>query len=229
MKISLAQIQSQKGDIQKNIEIHKKWIIKAVSDKSDLIVFPELSLSSYEPELAEELAMNLEDTRLDIFQKLSDENDIGIGIGLPIRMERSMTISMIYFLPHQDRICYSKQFIHEDEKPYFVEGKEQIIISFRGKKIAPAICYESLLPGHYKKAVEMGADIYLASVAKPKKGVEKAYAHFPAIAKTPILMVNNIGHCDNFMAYGQSAVWNKKGQLLINMNHQEEGLLTCEI
>jgi len=52
----LAQIKSKKGNIQGNIESHKKWIELAASEKADLIVFPELALTGYAPELAAEMA-----------------------------------------------------------------------------------------------------------------------------------------------------------------------------
>jgi predicted amidohydrolase len=57
MKIGKAQIELTKGDIEKNIEIHKRWIKRAVAENADLVAFPELSLTGYEPALAGELAM----------------------------------------------------------------------------------------------------------------------------------------------------------------------------
>jgi len=48
----LAQINSEKGNIQGNIENHKKGIELAAFEKADLIVFPELSLSGYESKLS---------------------------------------------------------------------------------------------------------------------------------------------------------------------------------
>jgi len=58
MKICVAQTRPVKGDIQSNIENHKKFIDLAVSGGADTIIFPELSLTGYEPELAKELATN---------------------------------------------------------------------------------------------------------------------------------------------------------------------------
>ena len=52
MKIGLAQIKPFKGDLGKNIELHLQFIQKAILNKVDAIFFPELSITSYEPELA---------------------------------------------------------------------------------------------------------------------------------------------------------------------------------
>lgn len=50
MKISIAQIEPIKGDIEKNLSKHLKFIEAASSGRSDLIMFPELSLTGYEPQ-----------------------------------------------------------------------------------------------------------------------------------------------------------------------------------
>lgn len=64
MKICAAQTRPFKGDIQKNIDTHKKLINLAVSNGADLIFFPELSLTGYEPKLSKELATIQADSRL---------------------------------------------------------------------------------------------------------------------------------------------------------------------
>lgn len=96
------------------------------------------------------------------------------------------------------------------------------------KKIAPAICYESLQPKHSENANKLGAEIYLASVAKSENGANKAMVHYPQIAKRysmPVLMSNCIGFCDNFLGAGLSAVWTKQGQLAGQLDGRNEGLL----
>ena len=76
-----------------------------------------------------------------------------------------------------------------------------------------------------------GATIYIASVAKPQKGIEKAVSHFKKLSseyQTPILMVNNVGYCDNFKSMGQSAVWDKKGNLMKQLDDRSEGMIVVD-
>lgn len=228
MKIGLAQIKPFKGDIQQNILLHLEWIEKAVKEDVDLIVFPELSLTGYEPEFAKELALDADDLRLNVFQNFSDQNEISIALGAPTQAENGILISMLIFQPKKTRKIYSKQMLHSDELPFFIEGTEQIIINQNDIQIAPAICYESLQTNHASAAKELGANLYLASVAKSQKGIDKAFIHFPKIAQEfemPVLMVNTVGFCDNFMSAGQSAVWSSKGELLSNLDSKDQGLL----
>ena len=231
MKICIAQIKPFKGDIDKNVQNHLKLIDLAVSHRADSIVFPELSLTSYEPKLSKDLATNQDDKRLNIFQTISDTKRITIGVGLPTISNSGVQISMIIFQPNKARQTYSKQHLHSDELPYFVNGQDQLILKIDNKQVAPAICYESLLPEHSEKVYRSGAEIYIASVAKSANGVAKAFKHFPQIAKQysmTVLMSNCVGLCDDFESVGKSSIWNKKGVLLAQLNDTNEGILIVD-
>lgn len=228
MKICIAQTKPIKGNVPANIDAHKKLIDLALTLNAEAIFFPELSLTGYEPELAKKLATTQEDSRLDIFQETSDKNNIIIGLGLPTATESKIRISMVIFEPQKPRHIYSKQQLYLDEFTYFERGVEQIIIKNHDKNIAPAICYESLQTSHAEKAYKLGANVYLASVAKPSNGVEKAFDHYPKVAKQyamPVLMANSVGFCDNFLSVGKSAVWTKEGKLVGQLDDKREGIL----
>ena len=228
MKICIAQTASLKGTVQKNIQNHLQIIERAVLLEADLIIFPELSITGYEPGLAKALSTNIEDDLFRPFQKLADKNGITIGVGMPTHTIDGINISMLIFQPSKEPIKYAKQMLHTDEEPYFVCGNKQAFININGKKIAVGICYETLQRAHFLNAKEQGADIYIASVAKPQGGIEKAYLHFPKIASefdTPILMSNCIGFCDNFLSVGQSAAWNNNGELVGQLDNENQGLL----
>jgi predicted amidohydrolase len=228
MKICIAQTEPIKGNVSANIEAHKKFIELALTLQANAIFFPELSLTGYEPELATKLAIQLNDIRLNIFQQISNEHQIIIGIGLPTSNNFQIHISMMIFEPNKARQVYSKQYLHSDELPYFKQGMEQVVIKTDHCTMVPAICFESLLPTHAENAFKLGADIYLASVAKPENGVVKAFKHYPAIAKQysmAVLMSNCVGFCDNFLSDGRSSVWSKKGKLVGQLDRKTEGVL----
>lgn len=231
MKICVAQTKPFPGDIQKNIDSHKKMINIAVTHGADIIVFPELSLTGYEPGLAESLAKDQDDKILDCLQEISDTNKITIGVGMPVKSSPGILISMIIFQPHQARQTYSKQYLHEDEFPYFINGQGQVFLTIDNIKIAPAICYESLVPEHSAKASKNGTAIYIASVAKSASGVEKAFKHFPEVANKfamTVLMANAVGPCDNFESAGKTSIWNQNGSLVGQLNDTHEGILIID-
>jgi predicted amidohydrolase len=165
---------------------------------------------------------------LDVFEQISNELGIVIGLGMPTKTTGGIHISMIFFQPNKPRQAYSKQQLHSDELPYFNRGNTQILISIDDQVIAPSICYESLQIDHAANAVELGAQIYIASVAKSQNGYKKAMLHYPAIARQhsmPVLMSNCIGYCDNFESVGKSSVWNKDGKLVAQLDHESEAVL----
>jgi predicted amidohydrolase len=228
MIISAAQIKPIRGDIQANIDNHKRIIDEALGNDSDMIIFPELSLTGYEPTLAEALATMPFDPRLDAFQAVSDEANITIGVGLPLKNEPRPTISMVIFKPQQTRHVYSKKYIHADEEPYFISGHNTAVTLSQYPTTALAICYEISVPQHAQTAHQKGAEIYLASVVKTVPGTVKARERLSEIARTysmTVVMANCVGVCDGEVCGGRSAVWNNKGDLLGGLNDTDEGIL----
>ena len=74
----------------------------------------------------------------------------------------------------------------------------------------------------------LGADLYLASVAKSAAGVAQAYGHYPLIAQKhhmTVVMANCLGPNDNFIGAGRSAAWNLQGQLVGQFDDRQEGVL----
>lgn len=231
MKIAVAQTRPVKGDIKTNIDHHKKMISLAISGGADMIIFPELSITGYEPELAKELASSQDDSRFDELQLTSDDNGITIGVGVPTKNREGVCISMVIFQPHKARTTYSKKYIHPDEEPYFVSGQNFGCLPGTKPIIGLAICYELSIPAHWENAHNCGAEIYIASVAKTAEGVEKAHKSLSEIAGNyamTVLMSNCVGRCDNFESAGKTAIWNNKGNLAAQLNNTDEGLLIID-
>lgn len=226
MKLCAAQIKPVKGDVDANIIRHKALINAALSRNADVIIFPELSITGYEPTLAADLASDVNDTRLKDLQDISNANNVTLGVGMPLKGPNGISISMILFQPRQPRQVYSKKYLHSDEVPFFAPGQTPGFL-LEGN-IAPAICYEISIAQHSEDAHNLGARVYFASVAKTAKGVERAMKELPAIANQysmQVLMSNCVGHCDNFECGGSSSVWNNRGALLGHLDDRREGIL----
>jgi len=232
LRVSVAQTRPVKGDIEAHIENHKPLIGLAISCKADIIIFPELSITGYEPTLAKDLAIDPRATdSLNVFQKLSDQNNIVIGAGMPTLSGNAPQISMLIFQPGKALDVYSKKYLHADEEPFFTSGKEQPFLTINQKKIGFAICYEISIAAHAENVSRNKADIYIASVAKSVDGVEKAISGLSEIAKKysfPVLMSNCVGYCDNFTCGGKTSIWDNKGILLAQLNDKDEGLLVMD-
>ena len=231
MRICAAQTRPVKGDIQSNIENHKKLIGLAISNGADIVIFPELSLTGYEPKLSKELATDQDDGRFDDFQKLSNAGRITVGVGVPTRDDTGVCISMVLFQPHRARQTYSKKYLHPDEEQFFISGQSLTGFKVNRTNVALAICYELSVHEHAENAFKSGAEIYIASVAKFVDGVEKAINRLSEIAdrySVTVLMSNCVGQADGYECAGRTSVWNNQGILVGQLDDKNEGLLIID-
>ena len=232
MIISAIQYKAESGNINANITSHTKFIELAAGYNANLVFFPELSLTGYGPRLGKSLAITASDPVLNIFQEQSDRWGIIVGIGLPLKAGENTEIGMVWFVPNKSPSTYSKQQLHADELPFFVSGEKQFILESGDYRFAPAICFESLQQSHADHAVYMGANVYLASVAKSEKGLAKVRKHYPEIARKHnlfVIMANCLGPNDDFVSIGQSAIWARSGELLAQMDSDSEGILILDL
>lgn len=228
MKIAIAQTRPVKGDIPTNIERHRYFIERATVNDAAMIIFPELSLGGYEPSLAADLAVTPDDPRFHCLQEISDTHRIIIGAGAPIVNGSATSIGMILFQPHKKTAVYFKQYLHEDELPFFIPGQAHPGIIGHQPPIALAICYELSVPAHAEEAKRNGAGIYIASVAKSAAGVKEASERLSHIARQydmTVLMANCLGRCDDMVCSGNSAVWDTQGNIHQQLDDAAEGLL----
>ena len=181
--------------------------------------------------MAGELATTANDARLDDLQALSDGQGVTIGAGLPLVNEPRPTISIVIFRPNQPRQVYSKQYIHADEEPFFVNGRNDSLSLPSPPNIALAICYEISVADHAEAAALNGAQVYIASVAKFRSGIKKSLERMAEIAREysmMVMMANCVGVADGQACAGRTAVWNNRGQLLGQLNDTDEGIIVFD-
>jgi predicted amidohydrolase len=126
IRLCVAQTRPIKGNIQSNIDNHKKLIDLAISNGADIVIFPELSLTGYEPTISKELATNQDDSRFDDFQRIKkylhpDEE------GFFIRGQ-SFTGLKVNKTNIALAICYELS-VHEHSENAFKSGAEIYIAS----------------------------------------------------------------------------------------------------
>ena len=231
MKIAVAQTRPVKGNITANIATHVTLIQQAAAQGAGIIIFPELSLTGYEPAMAAQLATTITDERFDVFEQISNKHHITIGVGMPLQTGTLPAIAMIIFKPGTARQVYAKKYLHADELPFFVSGQSTVTTLGEHNEVALAICYEISVDEHTQQAFSTQTTVYIASVAKAVKGIGNAVGRLAYIAKTynvTVLMANCTGLCDGEECAGQSSVLNSKGELTGQLNNTAEGILMVD-
>lgn len=231
MKIAVAQISPLVGQIEHNMGLHLSLVDLAVRHGVKVIVFPELSLTGYEPSLAIEVARSSDDSCLTQIQQRCDADNIVVGAGLPLRTNSLPHIANVTFRPHASPRIYAKRFLHEDEQQFFQRGTDTDSRIHDDPHVAIAICYELSIPEHAQKAFAAGATVYVASAAKTERGVEEASLRLSALAKehSAIVMLSNcVGVLDGNQCIGRSSAWGPSGCLLAELNTNSDGLIIVD-
>lgn len=232
MIIAAAQIRSVPGDISANIGLHLAATRLAAKNNARLVVFPELSLTGYEPSLADDLALESSDERLEDFRNESQNLGITIGIGIPTKANGKPRISQAFFRPHSQDVWYSKQHLHEDELAVFQAGDEQASFVEENETLVPAICYEALVPVHAAHAAELGATAYVACVAKSERSATLAHMRLSDAARRHsfgVVFCNAVGRSDDFVSAGNSAAWNRRGEIIACAGTNEQCVLVVDL
>lgn len=84
-KIAAAQVASARGDIAANIRTHAAAVTSAAEQGVSVLVFPELSLIGYEPDLATELAIAATDARLAPLAALAHRHQMAVVVGASLQ------------------------------------------------------------------------------------------------------------------------------------------------
>ena len=73
--------------------------------------------------------------------------------------------------------------------------------------------------------------MYLASVADSMNDIDRVTARLSTIAREHsmfVLMSNYVGTCNGWAAAGKTSVWNKKGELLSQLDDASEGIIVMD-
>jgi predicted amidohydrolase len=217
--------------VEANLARHRILANLAIYYGAKLVIFPELSLTGYEPRRAAELARPSDDWCFLPFQAICDRHEASIGVGFPLSTGRLPRISTMLLRPHLSPLIYSKMYLHPDELPYFEPGSDSPKLIHADPAVALAICYELSVPQHAQEAHQGGAALYIASVAKITQGVEQASRRLSQIASQysmPVLMSNCLGILDGAECTGCSSAWNRQGELIAQLDSNNEGIIVLD-
>ena len=122
-KIAAAQFASVRGDLAGNIRIHTAAITAAAARGVSVLVFPELSLIGYEPDLAAELAISAADERLAPLAALAHQHQMAVVVGASLRTAAAKPgLGAILFIANGSPRTYAKMHLGGSEPTYFAPG-----------------------------------------------------------------------------------------------------------
>jgi len=227
MRVTLAQISPKLN--RTNLADTIKTI-NSVKDSSDLIVFPELSLSGYmlQDKLSED-AWSLDE--LSVLRNLS--KDIDIVVGTAFKGEGHFRNAALYFAKGEFISRHNKVHLPNygmfEEARYFEAGDTFESFSVDGKSISMVICEDLWHKNVHQDLIEQNPDIIIALVASPARGFSDdglaIQTQWYNIIKTvasecsaKLIFVNRVGFEDGLGFWGGSCIVDELG----NIHHQQD-------
>ncbi len=223
----MAQTASVKGDIEGNVETHVRFAEAAASHGARLIVFPELSLTGYEPDIAATHALTPGDARLQPLRRIAEKHDITIVAGAPYRSMRGLHIAA-FALQRGGARVYTKHHLHSGEEGVFTAGTMGLQLSIGGERVSFAVCADTTHPEHAEAAARADATVYAAGVFITPTGIEADSTQLRGYAKNyrmVVLMSNYAAPSGGFPTAGKSAIWDERGETAAQAQGVGEALL----
>jgi len=237
IRIAMAQVNLLVGDIEGNTRKVLEYVAKAQQGQADLLVFPELTLTSYPPE--DLLLRSGLHTRVEqALQTLCDGIDsTGVIVGYPRRINGEL-FNMAGLIRHGKIVAeYKKQNLPNysvfDEKRYFTAGHEACVVDYDGIKLGITICEDAWGSSPMKLATQAGAQLLININASPfhmgkrKERVQVLKSRVDE-NKVPIVYVNLLGGQDELVFDGESMVMDQRGNIVSRAPAFEEGLYTLD-
>ena len=228
-RIAATQIASVPGNVDRNVAVHAAAIAAAAQYDISALVFPELSLTGYEPELADGLAMTTDDDRLRPLLVLARQHRIDVVVGAPLRNETGQPfLGAILIRANAAASTYRKMHLGTSERPFFAPGDAPLAFPVSGHTVGIAICADSSRATHPQGYADLGADVYAAGVFLNAEWYETDVPRLgdhAARGRMLVLMANHAASVGTRVSVGKSAVWAPGGSMLAQAEGTEDALV----
>jgi predicted amidohydrolase len=238
--IAAAQTVPIRGDVDANLAQHVRLVRAAAEAGAELVVFPELSLTGYELDLADELAFSETDPRLAPLVELASSHRSTLVVGAPVRIGSRLHIGAFIVAPDGAIDLYTKQrmgafppgaspdgIVPPAEATVFQRGDRNPLVRAGGHAAAVAVCADTKRASHPEEAAGRGASTYLASMFVIPADFEEEAATLRSYAvrhSMAVVLANYGGPSGGLPSAGRSAVWSEKGERLVALGETGAGV-----
>lgn len=240
LRIVMAQANLLVGDIAGNALCVKEMTRRAIAEHdAELVLFPELTLTSYPPEdlLNHSGLHNRVRDALD--ELVSFAPDTWIGIGYPEQTEHGLYNVFALLKDGEIQAKYRKQLLPNygvfDEKRYFQAANDSLVTDVKGIPVGLTICEDLWSPGVAERARDAGARILLNMSASPFQIGREAHRDTQVLAARvrecglPIVYCNLVGGQDELVFDGNSLAINADSRVAVRAPYFVQDLYPVEV
>ncbi len=244
-RVSCIQLKSN-NNIFQNLKKTEKFITKAVQQKSDFILTPEISslFSLNKKELLKICKSMKEDIYLNGIKRLAKKYKKWILIGSLIIKNKKKLLNRSVLINNKGKIktFYDKIHMYDAklsktekyfESKTFKAGKNIKVVKLPWGKLGLSICYDLRFPNMYRKMSKKGA-IFLSIPSAFTETTGKKHWHTllkaRAIENFSYVFAPGQGgkHCNGRKTYGHSMIVSPDGKILKELG-KREGVITTTI
>lgn len=247
VKIGLAQMYPELGNVQANLTAHLDYIERAAQEKVDVLVFPELSLTGYQvQDLVPEVAITASADDPVFADLLDASRRLDLMFGFVRRDLRNRFYIACAYLSagqclHIHHKVYLPTYAMFDEGRYFDQGERVRSFNTRFGRVGMLICEDFWhMSPPYLLWLD-GADMLLMQSASPSRGldagdrlsgsrwVELVNQAYGSIFTNYVVHCNRVGYEDGKNFWGGSSIVDPNGEFLTCGLYFDEALITQEI
>lgn len=244
MRITLAQVDCDLGDVPANLDRAEKAVKTAVEDGSELIVFPELHLTGYSiGKVDEDLSMHADDGRLARLAVAAGTAGVVAGFvedGPGVHTYNSAAYYQDGRLVHVHRKLYLPNYTTFEERKYFTPGPSlRAFTAVENTRMALLVCNDAWQPQLAFLATQDGARVLLVPACSaqshfPEKYDSRTYwrditRFYARMFQLFVVFVNRVGTEGDLRFWGGSHVVDPWGEIVAEAPEDVEHLLTVDI
>jgi predicted amidohydrolase len=227
--IAAAQSASLAGEVAQNVAHHLRFAAVAAGHGVQLLIFPELSLTGYELQIARSSAIQPDSAVLNPLRDLAMREKMIIVVGAPLPNDRDdLYIGAIALLPDGSVSTYAKQHVHQSEEHVFTSGPGGSALRIGGATVELAICADATHPQHAANAAGRGADLYAVGAMIDDAGYARKVnllGRYAEEHRMAVLLANYSGVTGGDASAGKSAIWAEDGAVVAASDGTEESLI----
>lgn len=220
--IAAAQSISAPGEVQANVQAHLSMVHAAARHGVQLLVFPELSLTGYEPALVAGLVLAADDAVLAPLRDAARTAGMALVVGAPVSpvvAGGKPAIGAWVFEADGSAALYRKRYLHPGEEQFASAGTEDCHLRpLAGQPTALAVCADTTHPEHALAARDGGAALYACGSVISEGGYARDAGQLQGYASDlglAVLMANHGAPTGGYTCAGRSAFWAPGGQEVV--------------
>lgn len=235
MRVAVVSLNAQVFRISENLDRMAYFIKEAAKAGTQIICFPELSITGYlTGKGIEAIAIPIPGDALNRLQKLSNQHQMVVLAGLAEKNESgNIFATHLVIMPDRETGVYRKLHIAPPEKETFTQGNHIPVFEWNGFRFGVQLCYDAHFPELTTEMALKGVDAVFMPHASPRGTSQGKFdswmRHLPARAFDNgifVIACNQAGDNGNGLEFpGLSVVVGPSGEILVSEKSGQESMI----